>query len=195
MAEKNQYSTNLNLTSIPEFEQKKYPEIWADSLRIRNAIRGLQGALDLYTGALSEDDQYWSTTSAGSSTRVQSITRIYAIALEDITLGQTVHLTDSAGSLAARKANATDSTKPARAICSKIDGVLTGQWGEFFMLGVANYFTGLTPGTPFYLSATTSGVITNVAPTGAGNIIQPVGFALDAGSVWFNPSLNWTVHP
>ncbi|MCK8492914.1 hypothetical protein M0L20_13685 [Spirosoma sp. RP8] len=41
-------------------------------------------------------------------------------------------------------------------------------------------FSGLTPGTPVYLSATQAGKITQSAAVGSGNFLQVVGTALDA---------------
>lgn len=44
------FETNLGLTSLPELDQKKYPEVYAELLRLRNAIRVLQSVVDLLAG-------------------------------------------------------------------------------------------------------------------------------------------------
>jgi len=40
------YTTNTGLSALPEIDQKKTPEIWAELVRIRQAINILQEALD-----------------------------------------------------------------------------------------------------------------------------------------------------
>ena len=44
------YNTNLGLSALPEIDQKKDPEIYAELLRIRNALKVLQGAIDILSG-------------------------------------------------------------------------------------------------------------------------------------------------
>ena len=44
------YNTNLGLSALPEIDQKKNPEIYAELLRIRNALKVLQGAVDILSG-------------------------------------------------------------------------------------------------------------------------------------------------
>jgi len=194
MALPNQFSTNLGLSVQPEIPQQKYPEIYQEFFRIRNALKILQSALDTYTGALSEDPAYWNQTTASQFARLQNISKVYAQATEDLSLGQYVQIYDVAGVRSARKANATDTTKPCRAYCSVVGGVLAGNYGEFILAGVHPYNAGLTAGVTYYL-ATTSGLITSVAPATSGNIQQPVGFGLDANNMWFMPTLNWAVVP
>lgn len=192
MPVKDQASTNLGLSVLPEIDQKQHPQIFLEFVRIRNALKTLQSALDVYTGALGEDPKYWNQTRVYDTTRVQNICRIYAQAGEDIALSQTVTFSDVSGVLTAYKANATNASKPARAFCSVPSGVLSGAFGEFVLLGINPYYTGLTPGATYYLH-TTSGQIVGAAPGAAGNIVQPVGYALSTKSLWFNPVLNWRV--
>jgi hypothetical protein len=192
MAAKDQYSTSIGLSVLPEIDQKQHPQIFLEFLRMRNAFKSLQGALDLYTGALSEDPKYWEQAKVYETTRIQNISRVYAKAGENITLGQTVTFTNVAGVLTAFKANATNNTKPARAFCSVTAGVLSGAFGEFILSGVNPYITGLTPAATYYLN-TTSGQITATAPSTVGNIVQEVGYALSDKALWFNPILNWKV--
>lgn len=191
MAAKDQYSTNLGLSILPEVSQKEHPTIYLEFMKLRNALRSLQGALDTYTGALSEDPAYWNQVANASSTRLQNISRVYAVAGEAITLAQQVSFYNNAGVLTARKANSTDNTKPSRAFCSVTAGVAAGSYGEFILMGVNPYYAGLTPGATYYLH-TTSGQITITPPAAVGNIVQEVGFALDANTLFFNPTLHWT---
>lgn len=188
---KNQASFNLGLTAQPEVNQKKYGDLYGEFLRLHNAIELVQQALDIYTGALSEDPQYWSSSKATSVARVQNISKVYAQATENISLAQVVHFQNSAGALTARKADATDATKLCRAFCTTSGGVLSGAYGEFVLLGVNPYYSGLTPGTPYYLT-TAAGQISATAPAVVGNVVQPVGYALSPTDLWFIPSLNFT---
>lgn len=183
-----EFSTNLGLSILPEMESREQPSIYAELLRIRNALRVLQSALDVYTGALSADINYWNQTPPSSSVRVQGVSRVYAITSEAISLGQLVNLYDVAGIMTARKANATDGTKPCRAYCSVSGGVALGAYGEFILLGLLRT-VGVTPGLTYYLD-TVAGVITTAAPGVVGNLVQEIGFGLDSESIWFNPVLN-----
>lgn len=187
MTEQNKFSTNLGLSVMPQVSQQKYPEIFLELLTLRQALKTLQGALDTYTGALSEDPQYWNQTPAYSSARIQNIARFYCTASVAISLGQLVDFTLISGTLQARlaAANIPASAIYAKAFCNMPAGVAAGNTGEFILLGVHPYFSGLTPGDTYYLS-TTPGTITNIAP-GGGVIVQPIGYALSPTDLWFNP--------
>jgi hypothetical protein len=182
------YSTNLGLSAIPEIPQDKYPEIYSDSLRIRNALRNLQYALDQYTGALSQDSTLWSQLDIVDTVRIGGMTKVYAIATDTLVAGNIVNLYNSSG-LRAQLANATNNTKPARAICT-IGGAI-GAYVECILLGASSAIAGLTIGVDYYLS-TTSGLITSTAPATVGNIVQKLGYPLGANRFYFNPSQTWT---
>jgi len=182
-------STNLGLSVTPEFPQNKYPEVWGDLQRIRNAISVLQSALDTYTGALSADPSIWSKVSPADSIRSHNISRVYALATDNILAGRLVNFYNNGGSLGARNANATTGSKPAHAFA--LSAVNSGNWGEFIVLGVCTTFSGMVPGTRYFL-ATTDGNYTASAPGAAGNIVQAVGYVLTPTTFYFNPSLQWT---
>jgi hypothetical protein len=46
--------------------------------------------------------------------------------------------------------------------------------------------SGLTPGAKYFL-ATTAGGVSATAPSGSGNVVQPVGVAINATTLSFNP--------
>jgi len=48
--------------------------------------------------------------------------------------------------------------------------------------------SGLTPGSDLYLSPTTPGRVTDVVPTGAGQVVQGVGVAINATTLNFEPA-------
>lgn len=97
-------------------------------------------------------------------------------ASEDLSAEDLINVWDDAGTPKVRKADATDTTKPAHGFtigaitsgasgnCSLGDGVMVGQ-------------TGLTVGKDYYLSAASPGAITLTPPSSVGNIICRVGWA------------------
>jgi hypothetical protein len=175
-----QFSTNLNLSVLPEIEQKKSPDVYAELLRIRNALRTLQAALDLYTGALEYDSDYWSEVYPTTTVRLQNISRLYVIASEPIAVGQAVNFWNNAGVLTARLADAA-TPRYARAICSTVAGIPTGEFGEVMLFGAMDFFTGLAPGSYYYLSDT-PGFVSNVPGTNS----QLLGTALSGGILFFD---------
>lgn len=50
-------------------------------------------------------------------------------------------------------------------------------------------FSGLTPGAPVYVSAATAGALTQTAPSAVGSCIVPVGYALSATVIVFEPEI------
>ena len=185
-----QYSTNLNLSALPELDQKKDPLVYAELLRLRSSLRLLQSALYTYTGALSTETAYRNQTAPTSSIRVQNISRIYAEATEIIAYGAAVNIYNSAG-LKCRNANATAAGKLCRTFCNNSAGAVSGDFVELIILGVLP-IVGAIPGQDYYMSIT-SGIISATPPAVAGNVVQRIGFGLDANSIWFNPSLEWYV--
>lgn len=179
----NQYfSTNTGITAIPEFSQSDYPQIYVDSIRIRNGIKILQAVLDNYTGALGEDPAYWSQVEAGSWDRIARLTRIYAKATENIAAGAVVNFHDNGGTLGVRNANGSVAGKSAHAWSG--GAVTSGAYGEFFREGVCYLIGSLTIGTTYYLSGT-NGLISNVP----GTIPQRVGYAIGTNTLVFKPTL------
>jgi hypothetical protein len=91
----------------------------------------------------------------------------------------------SSGGAKVRKANATDNTKPCRAYAPA--AIANGDPGAVQLPGsVIAGLAGLTPGADYFLD-TAAGAITLAAPSGAGNLVQLVGFAVSATELFFNP--------
>lgn len=111
----------------------------------------------------------------------------YAVfpASQALVFGEPVNLWDDSGTLRARKADAVDDTKPCVGICIEAGGVAVGEYGKVLIgPGLVNATMAYT-GT-LYLAV--GGGLTNVKPSGAGNIVQTVGVALDDKGLWFSPS-------
>lgn len=181
MANKQKASTNLGLSSIPEFSSKDYPDIYVDNLKLRNAIGVLQTALDQYTGILGLDPAYW-PTAAASQIRLGDYTPMYAIAEVTMVAGNIVNFHDVGGVLKARLADATAAGKPAHAFCAADVGI--GSFGEFTLQGICQNIGGLTNGVTYYQS-NTPGLIA----AGAGTILQRIGFALGPSTLYFRADL------
>lgn len=105
------------------------------------------------------------------------------LAGEDIPPNNLVNIYNDGGTPKARKANATDNTKPCHGFAK--DNILSGASGRIYFRGASDRRTGLTAGL-YYLS-TTAGGITQTAPTGSGNIQQAVGVASSATDLQFEP--------
>jgi hypothetical protein len=46
-------------------------------------------------------------------------------------------------------------------------------------------------GGELYLSSTTAGAMTQTQPSGSGDIVRVVGYAISADLIYFNPSQDW----
>lgn len=121
---------------------------------------------------------------------VTKMTRVIAVYDVTTAAGQLVAVYLSGGVLHARLANATDNTKPAVGFCPR-GGVTSGSSGEIVTYGMNEYCSGLTIGSQYYLD-TTNGLMTVTKPVGAGKIVQPLGFAISATTLFFTPNNNWT---
>jgi hypothetical protein len=103
---------------------------------------------------------------------------------EAVVAGDVVNIHNSTGPKV-RKADATNDTKPAQGF------VLAGAGAAASVTvypeeAVISGLTGLTPGDRYYLT-TTAGLISNTPPSGAGNVVQEVGYALSTTELMFRP--------
>ena len=99
---------------------------------------------------------------------------------EDLAAGNLVNIYDVAGTPTARKA---DATTDKRAHGFVLAAVTAPAAATVYFEGSNTGVTGLTAGTQFL--ATTAGLCTTTAPSGAGNIVQGVGVATAAGVLNF----------
>jgi|KBSMisStandDraft_5_1062788.scaffolds.fasta_scaffold18961_4 hypothetical protein len=118
--------------------------------------------------------------------------RFYVRALENIGLGAIISLTNNAGKIAARNANATNNTRIADGFCSDPGGIGVGQVGEVILITGIAPVGGLIVGQRYWLS-TTNGIIQNGPPVAAGNIEQYLGIAIDTTHLLFNCGI-WLQH-
>lgn len=183
MASASQLSINLGLPATPD---TKDPDLFQQLTMVYNAINSVARTLDIYTGALQPDQSTWNTIGV-SGIREQNITRLYPIFDVPCTTGNIINLYNPGdGLLHARLSNATTSAAPARAYATGIYSA--GQVGEVILQGLHPFFSGLIVGALYYTS-TTPGIIQISPPSTSGNIVQPVGFAVNQSALWFSPSL------
>jgi hypothetical protein len=103
-------------------------------------------------------------------------------ASEALNAGDLINIWDNGGAAGIRKADASALGKEAHGFV--LASVASGATGTVYFEGTNNQLSGLTPGVQF-LSASTPGHVNTVAPTGAGKVVQRVGFATDASSMNF----------
>ena len=112
-------------------------------------------------------------------------------ASENLSAGAMVNLYNNSGTLTARNANATDATKPA--VGFVLAAVTSPANAQVYFIGAENNaVSGLTIGSPVFLSASTPGGVTATAPSAAGNLVQQISFAaLTASEFVFCPNTVW----
>lgn len=109
---------------------------------------------------------------------------LVAPASENLAAGDYVNLWDDTGTVKARKANATDNTKPAHGFVKA--GFSSAANATVYFEGENDSLTGLTVGTKYFLSAT-GGAATATAPSTTGNVVQYLGMAHATTKIRFEP--------
>lgn len=99
---------------------------------------------------------------------------------EALSAGDFVNVWNSTGAKV-RKADATVSGKEAHGFV--LTGAGSGASATVYFEGTNTAVTGQTPG-PVFLS-TTAGIATSTAPSGSGNVVQRIGFAVSATAINF----------
>jgi len=170
-------SVNLGLPASPITTNN---ELFAELLKVYNAIRNLAAALDNYTGIISEPSSVWSQLGA-TRLLAGSNAKIYLVCSVAITYGQTVGITG-----AGQAALADDGVLRCIGFCSAPNGGGIGDTIEVQLFGLYPPFppASLTPGAR-YSQSTTAGAI-----GGFGSGVQTVGFAISDTLLYFNPELN-----
>ena len=103
-------------------------------------------------------------------------------ATEALSAGDFVNIYNVAGAARMRKADASTSGKQADGFV--LAAVASGATGAAYLRGANTQVSGQTPGIVF-LSATTPGAATSIAPSGAGQTVQKLGVATAAASINF----------
>lgn len=102
---------------------------------------------------------------------------------EALLAGDLVNIYNNAGTANVRKADANTPGKEAHGFVNA--GFGSGVTATVYFEGTNSQLTGMTPGVQF-LSIATAGKTQAAAPTGAGKVVQRVGFATSATSMNFD---------
>lgn len=102
-------------------------------------------------------------------------------ASEALAAGDFVNVHNVSGSARVRKADAAAAGKEAHGFV--LASVASGANATVYFEGHNTQVTGRTIGARQYLSASTPGAATETAPSGAGNVVQLLGFAVSATSI------------
>lgn len=97
--------------------------------------------------------------------------------------GDFVNVYNDGGTAKVRKADASSATAPANGFV--LSAVVSGADATVYFGGLNSAVTGVTPGQHFL--STTPGASNHVAPSGSGQIVQRVGFAVSANTINFTP--------
>lgn len=109
-------------------------------------------------------------------TAAQAVQNLYT-AGEDIDVTEAVYIS---GSDEVSLASGADGTAPSRLMGFAVSSVLDTQTLYVQSEGVLDGFTGLTPGSRYYLSPATPGAITATTPVGTGNTVVQAGYSKNA---------------
>lgn len=97
--------------------------------------------------------------------------------------GDLVNVFDDSGTMKVRKADATNAVAPANAFV--LSAYSPAATATVYWAGLITGLTGLTVG-PAFLS-TTAGATTLTPPSSSGNVVQRVGWIINATTVFFRP--------
>jgi hypothetical protein len=173
-----QLSLNLGLDVMPISQS---PDTLPDLLRLYNACNLLASQIDDFTGAIGAEPSTWSQQGA-SRIVTQNGARLYCQTTEALSPGNVVTLYNSGATTLAKKAGGSTWQGYARGFV--LDTFAANSWCEIFLIGVNNAIAGMTPGTVYYISEGTPGLIAASTGTHA----QKVGYALSTTQLWFCPS-------
>jgi hypothetical protein len=130
------------------------------------------------TGPDGKIDQSFMPTGVGPDT-------VQVIASEALADGDLVNIWSNGGVANVRKATAAVPGKEANGFV--LAGYLASATATVYREGENSHVTALVPGSVQFLSAT-AGLSTNVAPSGAGQVVQRIGVASGATNLLFNPN-------
>lgn len=115
------------------------------------------------------------------------------VASETIASGALVNVFDSGGGVIKVQNADASVANPGKPITGFVlVGGLVGASLSVYFIGRNTGASGLTPGSKYFLSASTPGGYTTVAPVGTGQLIQRAGTAISATDINIQPgSLGW----
>jgi hypothetical protein len=109
---------------------------------------------------------------------------------ENLAAGDLVNLYDAAGTITARKADATAEGKECHGFV--LAGTTSPAAATVYFEGKITGLSSLTPGARYYMSAS-PGAATATAPSTSGNVVQAIGTAIGTTIISFEPQEPITV--
>lgn len=146
-----------------------------------NGHKGVVPDPGVASGLVLSDNMTW-IPMAGVDTAVVT-------ASENLVDGDLVNIWSSAGTFKCRKADATSAGKEAHAYV--LASVTSGNPATVYFEGTNSHSSGLSPGVLFL--STTPGLVTSTAPTGSGNVVQRIGFAVSSTAFNFQSEVPITL--
>lgn len=185
MASSQKWSMNLGIDTIPNPVD---PANFSENLRIYNAIKALASAVDLYAGPLQYDSSIWNQLTPAQTLWTAGANRLYLATTQDLAAGSMVSIINSGGTYkAALAGGAAWGGGDCRGYSTGV--YLTGNMAEIILFGLCTVVAGLTPGATYWVSNATAGAFTGGKPANTGDRIQPIGYAISATTLFFNPSV------
>ena len=109
-----------------------------------------------------------------------------AVTSENLSAGNFVNIYNNAGTPTVRKADATDGSKRAHGYVKV--AVTSPAAVDVYCDGENSVLSGLTPGSRYFLSASSPGTATTTPPSTSGNLVQYLGTAFSATVLGFRPA-------
>jgi len=157
--------------------------------------------IKLSAGQLAEQEALVTSTGAGDAGKIPALdgsgkldistmpvgiaadTKSIA-ASENLAAGDLVNLWNDAGTIKARKADASNGR---RANGFVLNAVTSGNNATVYFEGTITGLSSLTPGAVMFLSGSSAGTATATAPSTSGQIVQEIGVAISATEISFEP--------
>jgi hypothetical protein len=162
---------------LPPETQPAFDELYQG---VQNIIQALVNNCGIGPQSIAN----WAQLAGSPSTLLAgNLNRLYVLAVETIPFGAMISLTNSAGVLVVRNAQASTAAKMADGFCTTGAGIAIGSVGEVQLADGVTNFTGLVVGSRYWLDAVNPGLVTPIAPVAVGNIEQYIGRAITTTSL------------
>lgn len=149
------------------------------------AVNSLAQYLSVATGAVEYSPAEQAQANQLSKLLDSKTSKIFVKAAEALSYGNLLALSIDAGKIVAHKADATNLSRPALAICDQPGGIAVGDFGEaVFMQGRTASISGTAFGAAYYLSS--DGQIQVTPPVASEVISQIVGVGLGSEGFYLN---------
>ena len=185
------YSSNLVIPLAAENEDNTLRQ---QLQLIFDALRTLATRIDETTGALSELETDWPQLAPALAFLGNNHFKIYAQADASISNGMMINLHNATTTTVKAKPAIANSSANVATGFYLGDALSSGDWGEFPCgPGINSGLSGLTPGTWYYLSPSSNGLITATKPTTAGQAVQLCGIAISDTQLLTGSFTNWSI--